>query len=149
MTDTTIKELSNYIFNYTKNNLSISEISNQLNITESKFNELLDNYPELKLSYDKGLIQSKIDYKNIIKKQASQGKAKALEKYSNIIDDNKLSNPPVIETREQKYIRMKAIRLMHYFSNISPEVLNYIKEKNGYDEFMNQLDWAYKNDKIP
>ena len=149
MTDTTIKELSNYIFNYTKNNLSISEISNQLNITESKFNELLDNYPELKLSYDKGLIQSKIDYKNIIKKQASQGKPKALEKYSNIIDNNKLSNPPVIETREQKYIRMKAIRLMHYFSNISPEVLNYIKEKNGYDEFMNQLDWAYKNDKIP
>ena len=44
---------------------------------------------------------------------------------------------------------MKAIKLMHYFSNISPEVLNYIKEKNGYDEFMNQLDWAYKNDKIP
>lgn len=149
MTDTRIKELSNYIFNYTKNNLSISEISNQLNITESKFNKLLDNYPELKLSYDKGLIQSKIDYKNIIKKQASQGKPKALEKYSNIIDNNKLSNPPVIETREQKYIRMKAIRLMHYFSNISPEVLNYIKEKNGYDEFMNQLDWAYKNDKIP
>ena len=148
MTDTKIKELSNYIFKYTKNNLSISEISNQLNITESQFNKLLDKYPELKLSYDKGLIQSKIDYKNIIKKQASQGKPKALEKYSSIIDNNKLSNPPVIETRDQKYIRMKAIRLMHYFSNISPEVLNYIKEKNGYDEFIEQLDWAYKNDRI-
>ncbi len=149
MTDTRIKELSNYIFNYTKNNLSISEISNQLNITETQFNKLLDDYSELKLSYDNGLIQSKIDYKNIIKKQASQGKPKALEKYSNIIDNNKLSNPPVIETKEQKYIRMKAIRLMHYFSNISPKVLNYIKEKNGYDEFINQLDWAYKNDKMP
>lgn len=149
MTDTKIKEFSNYIFNYAKNNLSINEISNQLNITESQFNKLLDDYPELKLSYDNGLIQSKIDFKNIIKKQASKGKPKALEKYSSIIDNNKLSNPPVIETREQKYIRMKAIRLMHYFSNISPEVLNYIKEKNGYDEFINQLDWAYKNDKMP
>lgn len=142
-------KIAEFIFNCAKDNLSFLEICNELKISESEFKKLLNNNEDFKNAFDRGVSQSKKDCRKLIIKQASKGKPKALEKYINIVDNNKLSNPPVIETRDQKYIRMKAIRLMHYFSNISPEVLNYIKEKNGYDEFIEQLDWAYKNDKMP
>jgi len=142
-------EVAEFIFNCAKDNFSILEISNYLEISEKDFKALLNNYEDLKSAFDRGVSESKKECIKLIKNQAFKGKPKALEKYINIVDNNKLSNLPVIETREQKYIRMRAIRLMHYFQNIGPEVLNYIVKQNDYDEFMEKLDWAYKNDKMP
>jgi len=144
-----LKDLSKHIFNSAVNNLSTDEIANSLNITNSDLDKLFNKYEELKTAYDKGLIQSKIEYKTTIKNQVSKGKIQALALYENIIKQNKPIEPVIVETKEQKYIRMRAIKLMHYFSNISPEVLDYIKEKTGYCEDLEKINWAYKNNKLP
>jgi len=132
-------------------NLSVEEIAIALDFDISRFKELASTNDAIKHAIEKGKVKANIEFKQSIREQSLQGKAKAVEIYNDLMQEQSrtlgLSNKH-IETRDQKYIRMRAIRLMHYFTNISDEVLEYIKEKNGYDEEMERIRWAYEANRL-
>lgn len=151
MTKAEIKEFLKHITRMAANNLSIEEIAVALDFDVTEFKELIYSNDEMLHAYEKGKVSANIEFKQSIREQSLQGKAKAVEIYNELIQEQNKSlglSSKHIETREQKYIRLRAIRLMHYFSNISDEVLAYIKEKNGYDEEMERINWAYEANRL-
>jgi len=146
-----LKEFLKHITQMASDNLSIEEIAVALDFDVHEFKELIRSNDAILHAYEKGKVAANIEFKQSLREQSLQGKTKAVEIYNELIQEqNKsigLSNK-YVETREQKYIRLRAIRLMHYFSNISDEVLAYIKEKNGYDEEMERINWAYEANRL-
>lgn len=145
------KDFLLHINSMARDNLSIEEIAISFEFDVHELKELIANDDEIRKAYEKGKIDANLEFKRAIREQSLQGKTKAVEIYNELLQEqNKsigLSNK-YVETREQKYIRMRAIRLMHYFSNISDELLAYIKEQNGYDEEMERINWAYESHRL-
>jgi hypothetical protein len=146
-----LKEFIKCITQMASNNLSVEEIAIALDFDVYEFKELINSNDKIKHAYEKGKVAANIEFKQSIREQSLQGKTKAVEIYNDLIQEQNKSlglSTKFVETREQKYIRMRAIKLMHYFSNISDEVLAFIKEKNGYDEEMERIKWAYDNNRL-
>jgi hypothetical protein len=146
-----IKEFLKHITQMASNNLSIEEIAVALDFDVHEFKELIHSNDAILHAYEKGKVAANIEFKQSLREQTLQGRTKAVEIYNELIQEQNKSiglSSKYIETREQKYIRLRAIRLMHYFSNISDEVLAYIKEKNGYDEEMERINWAYEANRL-
>lgn len=146
-----IKEFLKHITQMASNNLSIEEIAVALDFDVLEFKELIHSNDQILHAYEKGKVAANIEFKQSLREQTLQGRTKAVEIYNELIQEQNKSiglSSKYVETREQKYIRLRAIRLMHYFSNISDEVLAYIKEKNGYDEEMERINWAYEANRL-
>ena len=146
-----LKDFLKHITEMAASNLSVEEIAIALDFDVAQFKELIRTNNEIQHAFDKGKVAANIEFKQSIREQSLQGKAKAVEIYNELIQEQNRSlgiNNKHVETREQKYIRLRAIRLMHYFSNINDEVLSYIKERNGYDEEMERITWAYENNRL-